>query len=456
MSGTEGVARTPVKRPRGRPRKVSQPVTATVGSQVLEAGGSFVTEVGGKMFWILKKPLAWVAALYCLAVVGSFAVQYLQNSVYGMMAPLCNIPGVGMLELPFCETGPDGGYSGSGGWGGRRARDRKASAEFPKFIELQTSFEGVLESSAGGSVMAQDLKNSEVAVRDLNTLVKHSKLASKDILSKRLDGFVAGAKEASYSLLKFSSGVRGVVDMLIALDEYAIASLENIKAAQIAGGHQPGAPSTVGSLLLAPFRSAPVDTARAEHELLVNFVKASSVMDESIKGLILQAVSTLSGLQELDDKLLVIDEIVQRESVDVQKERLELWEIWTKLGGNRHTIANLENHESLLSNLGSYRKRALAHISASLIQLQTMQADLEDLRERVATPGLIGGDGSGEWGGELPLEVHIQSIRKGVDRLSEGMKRAKTREQKHMAGLLKQHDDAIRKLGSAPPPEVNA
>lgn len=53
----------------------------------------------------------------------------------------------------------------------------------------------------------------------------------------------------------------------------------------------------------------------------------------------------------------------------------------------------------LLHEIRTYRKRALAHVSSTLVQLQQLSADLDDLRQRVATPAL-----AGEQTG-IPLEV---------------------------------------------------
>lgn len=53
----------------------------------------------------------------------------------------------------------------------------------------------------------------------------------------------------------------------------------------------------------------------------------------------------------------------------------------------------------LLNEIRTYRKRALAHVASTLVQLQQVSSDLEDLRQRVATPAL-GGEEAG-----IPLEV---------------------------------------------------
>lgn len=249
---------------------------------------------------------------------------------------------------------------------------------------------------------------------------------------------MAAAKSTSRQLSRFSSRVGGVVDNLLAMDEYAIRALENVQAAQLAGA----APSGFLSAVLAPFRAGGRGVAAAEREVLLTFVQASSVMDTSIQRLIGEAELALRELDDLEAKLHVISEIVQRESGELHERTQEvLARVWTILGGNRAKLANFEGHKFLLSNISVYRKRALALVSRSLVQLQTMQSDLEDLRDRVAEPGLLDSAGAGaELDADaaverIPLEVHIQSIRRGVDRLNEGMLRAKGREQESVSPL---------------------
>jgi len=94
----------------------------------------------------------------------------------------------------------------------------------------------------------------------------------------------------------------------------------------------------------------------------------------------------------------------------------------TYLGGNRKRLAQFDAHIRLLSNIAVYRTRAIAHVSATLIQLQQMSADLEELRERVAAPSLLSEVQV------IPLEQHIDSISRGIERLSTGRTLSKDRE----------------------------
>lgn len=371
---------------------------------------SFALEILSKVLWMVKVPLTWFFALYLIAIILSFGYRYAARTVFSALEPLCVLPGIYRLDLPFCI------YLAPGqSWATNSPP--KPEIRFPELIEVQTHFSGVLEESVGGSALALDLKNSEVAVRDLNTLVRVSDLLCKDELSARLEDFVSSAKATSRGLTRFGSKVGGVVDSLLAMDEYAIRLLEAVEDRRLTGT----AASFTG-LLLYPFRT-PYDTARVEAEVLETFIQASAVMDGSIRRLVADATAVLADLDDLENQLTVVDEVISRERRVISTEQSEvLAEIWTLVGGNRRKLANFSSNRNLLAAISGYRARALAHVSASLIQLQQMQADLEDLRDRVAVPALLG---DAEMAGAVPLEVQVGSIRKGVERLSEGMSKAK-------------------------------
>jgi len=342
------------------------------------------------------------------------------------------MPGVSLLNVPICDFASTGTGSGNDG-------NPIPQTDFPKLINLQASFEDILENSAGGNSMALDLKNSEVAVRDLSMLVRVSKLVNREELSERLDDFVQSAKQASRGLTRFGSRVNGVVDSLLAMDEFAIRSLEN---AQLPSAISDLA-SAVSGIVLAPlYLIAPRDPQKTESSILKTFLQASATMDTSIQRLILEAELVLRDLDDLENRLSTIQDMASREDSVIQEKHQEvLAELWSFLGGNRRKLANFSSHRSLLANIATYRSRALAHVSASLIRLQQMQSDLEDLRDRVAQPVMLrDAQGEGEAGGEIPLEipleVHVESIRKGIERLNRGRERIRGGENEYASFAL--------------------
>lgn len=156
-------------------------------------------------------------------------------------------------------------------------------------------------------------------------------------------------------------------------------------------------------------------------ELIDTFSHSLTTLSSSLSRLVLCAQSSLHSLDKLESQLSTIHDILAREDTTITEQHSELLaQLWTRLGGNRGHIRGFEVNLQLLKELGTYRTRALAHVVAALQALETMSADMEELRERVASPELSGG--------EIPLEVHVRSIRSGIERLSEGRVRAKERE----------------------------
>ena len=240
---------------------------------------------------------------------------------------------------------------------------------------------------------------------------KVNRFNSED-LSKRLDEFVQAAKSTSRQLSRFSSRVAGVVDQLLAMDEFALRGLERAAIARDA---------TTWDAILYPFRNS---AAEAEAQVLSAFIQAAKLTDTLIQRLILDAELALNELDVLDNLLEAINDVVEREQEVVGSTQKEvLAKIWTTLGGNRAEVRVGAGHLGLLNGIGSYRKKAQNLVGRSLVQLHGMQSDLEELRERVARPALL--EAAGEKVERIPLEVHINSIRRGVDRLSEEMARAR-------------------------------
>jgi hypothetical protein len=145
----------------------------------------------------------------------SYTSSYIFSIVLQGIAPLCSMPLVSMM--PVCTNI-------------RKQSVYVQEPRYPDLVNLQTRFEAVMESTGYGINLALDMKNSEMAVRDLNTLVggirhrwiqivltehiqvKLSDLVSKDLLASSLDDFVSSAKDASRHLSKLDSGVGGAVD----------------------------------------------------------------------------------------------------------------------------------------------------------------------------------------------------------------------------------------------------
>jgi len=138
-----GQATTPKPRTMNRPRRWKLPWNnasrASPGKEMSNASAKLTDTTPSTTLPTNQKYWVYMLAAVCVGVLGRMCWLQLQP--------------------------PDNVWEGAG--------------NFPGLINLQSDFEGILENNLGGIVMAMDLKNSESAVRDLNTLVKYSKLPNR-------------------------------------------------------------------------------------------------------------------------------------------------------------------------------------------------------------------------------------------------------------------------------------
>ena len=156
-----------------------------------------------------------------------------------------------------------------------------------------------------------------------------------------------------------------------------------------------------------------------------------SVLATQMQRIILEAELNVHNLDQPEEMLGTLHEMATRENADISAAREELLaQLWTILGGNRKALRGMDGHLYLLRHIGEYRTRAMAHVVAALQAVTAMSEDLEDLRERVSAPELVGD--------KIPVEVHMKAIRAGLDRLQEDRIQARKREEdayKSIAGV---------------------
>jgi hypothetical protein len=152
------------------------------------------------------------------------------------------------------------------------------------------------------------------------------------------------------------------------------------------------------------------------------FEEAMGVLSAHMDRLIVEAEHNLHNLNTLEERLATLHEVVSREDSSISSAKTELLaELWTRIGGNKKQLQNFDHNLNILKGLSIYRKQALIHVVATLQALRAMSKDMEDMRERVAAPQLVGSS--------VPVEVHMKSIGMGLERLREGRVRAKNLEE---------------------------
>ena len=130
------------------------------------------------------------------------------------------------------------------------------------------------------------------------------------------------------------------------------------------------------------------------------------MLSVNMERLILEAEVSISDLNKLEKRLKSIHTIVSREEDTISKAKAQLWKIF---GVNRDQHRGMDENLALLKGVGGYRGRARAHVAAVLEMLRLMADDMSDLRERVVAPDLAGD--------AIPVDVHMKSLRGGLERL---------------------------------------
>lgn len=373
--------------------------------------------VVGQAFRYLQKPLAIVLAIYLFFGGLIIAQNMATKSIMTSLSPICRIPGMSWLNLPFCPTiiprgaGKDGPGTGP--------------LEFERLMNIQDRFEEVLEKSAQGVDLPMEMRRTEMAVRDLRTMVRYSNLQSKDELLLEFDGFIKTAGATCSDLTRFNTRVGSAIDSVISINRWTsryISSLTTEKESQ-------GWAGDVAAWALAPFQPVVL----SEQVIMEQYVEHTALVSDKIASLVVEAEAVLRTLARADDHLGAIYDFVTRTQKSVQSRKGEiLWTLWTLVGVNNRPIHNLNEQLSLLRTVDGQRASAVRQVSDLVLELLSIQAELGDLRDRVANPELAQSSGGGR---NVPLSVHIETIDRGVERLEQARDRIRSIE-----------DDKIRQV----------
>ncbi|KAL7279308.1 hypothetical protein ACG7TL_007149 [Trametes sanguinea] len=401
--------RRPAKAPQAQ-RSERRPAPLIDREQVqdalLQGGAETVRYVGGVFshaLRLLRWPFGVLLAIWMLGLI----MARVSHIIRGFVRPVCYVPGLSSSAL--CRI-PQVEYNAEG-------VPVPQHADYPKLVEIQSSsFEQLLDSSVGGSGLSLEIKKAEMASQDLITLVKFSELKSRDLLAQSLFEFVEDAKKTGKGLQKLTSKINGAVDKIMAINDYALNTIESTQ----------NEPKSVLKIIW-PFASTP---AQHTQDVVVQaFRDSMDVHAAEMRRLILELSVSEANLERLDMHLATLHELCTRENLTLSEARDDLLsELWTLLGGNRRRLRGMESNLDLLRELGEYRKRAAAHVAAAKQTLLAMSEDMEDLRERVAAPDVVGD--------RIPVEVHMKSIQSGLERLKEDRIKAREREEHLMNKIL--------------------
>jgi len=412
-SVSEPRQRRPAARRPGRPKKESpKQAFSKAPDLTFDAGRmalayvtqilSYCMDILGMVLRGLKAPIALILMLWVVGAVLTTMVNRVTNGAYNMLSPVCDFPGASFLNLPFCE------YDAVSEYG-----SEPPPPEFERLMQSQAKFEEILAGSTVGVTLPADMKRSEAAIRDLRTLVRYSSLRSRNELGLEFEGFIETARMAAADLQKFNSHTGRAADSIISTAKWTMRTLDDVNEYQASRG---AIESFVSDTLLAPFQPRKLTPAL----LLESYVSHTRKVEEEMIRLLEEAQALLMILQNLEDRLDTIHDISVRDGqvANVAKDEL-LGKLWTILGGNKNEIRKYNTQLKLLQEVGDYRQTAWAHVSTTILKLQAMNSELEELRERVGSTELLMDRK------DVPLSVHLEAIQMGVERLEIGRRSMK-------------------------------
>ena len=300
-------------------------------------------------------------------------------------------------------------------------------------MAVQAQFEQVLERSADGVSLPLEMKRSEASIRDLRTMVRYSDLSAREELAQEFDGYVEAARTSSSDLQRFNTHVGSAVDSIISVNRWMVRFLDSLSDDGAGAGK--GLLWSWAEWAFTPFQPAAVpDGVFDERALRDKYIEHTTLLSDRISSLILEANAILRHLGQAESHLTLIYEISTRSTQNIKTKRDQvLYTLWTLIGANSRTLESLNGQLSLLRHVDAQRSTAVAQLSALVVDLERIEANLADLRDRVAEPEIASRGGVA---GSVPLSVHVETIDRGVERLEDARKRIRAVENERIREAL--------------------
>jgi hypothetical protein len=341
---------------------------------------------------MLKPFFAVLLTLWLIGFALTSASKTFSNAVSSVLSPVCILPGSSYI-MPFCgqeHTKPEG-----------------KSPAIDELMKVQLEFEKIMDGSVEYSSLPSTMKSAEVAMRDVRTLVKYSRLPSKAELGVEFDSFIETARQASHDLVKFKTKTAFTLDKVLSTNRWTMRVLTGLQEKQASIGMLDRAVSAIN-----PFSAFVVGRPSLDEQIWEQFIQHISVVKEDITKLMHAGHALLSLLDNMDQRLDVMNQIATRDNTEIESNHdVLLTELWTRLGGNSAQRKGYERQLQLLREVGSYRELAIRHVSSAILKLQEMSQELEHLRDGVAAPEVMGS------GAGIPLEHFLEVMGDTVARL---------------------------------------
>ncbi|GBC02792.1 hypothetical protein RclHR1_04820010 [Rhizophagus clarus] len=241
--------------------------------------------------------------------------------------------------------------------------------------------EQAAELDSEGS-LAHDIKNAELATKDLILVVKYSELQYRQLLIKKLEEFAGASFNTNNELQTLQVRAQTSLDNTLTYIAFTLKAIGEF--------------------------DGKVVNPRKRRDLTKLHDSLMKLTDEDLRKLIIATDKALKSLKRLDELQSSIHAITSQEE-NLQKINQEelLSNLWSLLGGNKVEKNIFEDNFNLLKILDTQRKIAVERIASIMECLEKFQKQLNILREETVTRLLVG----------IPVEVQLTNIKKALMRL---------------------------------------
>ncbi|KAM3581366.1 hypothetical protein VKS41_006192 [Umbelopsis sp. WA50703] len=326
-------------------------------ASIISYGGDIV--VGALL--TLKPILSLLLAAAILATI----VSYAYNTITGTVVDLV-CPSIWGSYIPLCQD------------------FRAPVPDFSQLVEKQVNlYETMTTQYNPDSISAIELKRVELATRDLQVMIKYSKLGSAHLLDEKLGDYLLRSRDLGRNIQSLQAKTKGTIDNLITYNSFLLRKLSEVE-----------------------MKKGSKQELRKLYETSMGLVE-----DESAR--LILAIETAQGcLDRLEEDLYSIQEITAQETYYQDQERPSLLaDILNMITGKGMRRPLVEKNLALLNNFETQRRDAAQKLKLMLHRMIAFQSDLEELRSQVVKPIIIADS--------LPLELHIENVGKGIARLRE-------------------------------------
>ncbi|KAI9280531.1 hypothetical protein BY458DRAFT_553398 [Sporodiniella umbellata] len=328
--------------------------------QVADSVFGFTLDVTMGALSYLKPLIKITTAAFLLIWALSYAYRFGQEI---LMDTICPLPIISNY-LPICKN-----YSPN-------------IPDFTHFVKLQESlYDTMLSRPPADTVSALELKRVELATRDLQAMVKHSKLMSADLLETKLGDYIVRSRQFGKDLHSLQAQTRGVIDNLITYNTFTFRKLSDVEA-----------------------------KVSSRQELRLLYEKAMGLVENESRRLIIAIEKAQGSLYLLEQDLYTIHEItLQEKNHQVSEQPDVLADLVNHIQGKGLRRKLVQDNLGLLASFDTERAKAAQQLMLMLSKMEAFQMDLEELRGQVVAPILVPDT--------IPLEMHIENIGKAIERL---------------------------------------